>query len=280
MISEEQGQWILGGGYDQALTEYSMITNNGTNFEKIVIDLIIIEDGKRYVIDYKSSYPAEGQSEEQFIKQELGKYKEKMMQYKTCNEEAFEEPVNIALYFPMIGKLTTYSEDAQSIAAYPFQQNKLGRFNMIKRFAQFIAGKAAATQLMVAGIALLVVLVAGFNMVRTINHQDDITSLFLSIDKADTTFEGINEWGLPLLINTTTNDKQNFALAEIGIKKSYQCVDIIIKAWTKNNYVSAGVNDSQTNAFNKASGIALSTPSLVQLCDEDHLQKVNLVSKR
>lgn len=110
MMNDEFGQWILGGGHDQALTEFPMMMNNGVEFEQLIMDLVIVANGQRHIIDYKSSFPAQGQDVESFMMAELNKYKAKMLKYKACSEAAFDEPVTIALYFPMIGKVAIYTD--------------------------------------------------------------------------------------------------------------------------------------------------------------------------
>ncbi len=102
-LGHEQGRWILDNQHQDSQFEWR-IWDPSANREYI-IDRCFVADGKRWLIDYKSSLPAPGQSESDFLVAEQENYQEQLNQYQQLLSAMGDEPVQRALYFPLLQKL-------------------------------------------------------------------------------------------------------------------------------------------------------------------------------
>lgn len=76
-----------------------------------VIDRTFIDAGRRWIIDYKSSSPAIGESLKVFLGREARRYKEQLRTYARLFSAMDEPyPVSIALYFPLINGWYEYPQ--------------------------------------------------------------------------------------------------------------------------------------------------------------------------
>ena len=108
LLSDEQGRWLISSDHHDAKSELSL-WHRETQRELIIDRTFIdISSGTRWVIDYKSSQPTEGETLDQFIVRESQKYKEQLQTYCTLingyDEQCKNEPLETkaALYFPAI----------------------------------------------------------------------------------------------------------------------------------------------------------------------------------
>ncbi|MDC1513127.1 UvrD-helicase domain-containing protein [Porticoccaceae bacterium] len=103
MLADQRGRWIL-EAHEQAQCEqalgyrYSDRGKVGTS----VIDRTFIDDGIRWIIDYKLSQPAEGESDAQFMRRQTTAYSAQLSHYATLYRSMQPNPVRCALYFPQI----------------------------------------------------------------------------------------------------------------------------------------------------------------------------------
>ncbi|ETN92411.1 ATP-dependent helicase/nuclease subunit A [Gammaproteobacteria bacterium MOLA455] len=103
MLADQRGRWIL-QRHEQAQCEqalgyrYSDRGHVGTS----VIDRTFVDDGIRWIIDYKLSQPAEGESEAQFIRRQSSAYSAQLGHYAKLYGSMQPNPVRCALYFPQI----------------------------------------------------------------------------------------------------------------------------------------------------------------------------------
>ena len=108
LLGDERGRWLVSSEHHDARSELSL-WHRETQRE-LIIDRTFIESssGTRWVIDYKSSQPTEGEPLDQFIGRESQKYKEQLQTYcsliKTYDEQNGLKVVvtKAALYFPAI----------------------------------------------------------------------------------------------------------------------------------------------------------------------------------
>ena len=103
MLSDSRGQWILQSHTDahceQALGyRYNDQSGVGTS----VIDRTFIDQGIRWIIDYKFSHPNDGETVEQFAARQSQLYTAQLNHYATLYREMQPTPVRCALYFPQI----------------------------------------------------------------------------------------------------------------------------------------------------------------------------------
>jgi ATP-dependent exoDNAse (exonuclease V) beta subunit len=103
MLADQRGRWIL-QHHEQAQCEqalgyrYSDRGHVGTS----VIDRTFVENGTRWIIDYKLSQPAEGESETQFSARQSSAYSAQLSHYAKLYRSMQANPVRCALYFPQI----------------------------------------------------------------------------------------------------------------------------------------------------------------------------------
>ena len=104
-LADERGRWILHSGHREAHSEWELSGVSGGMLRSVVIDRCFIdEDGTRWVIDYKTSVH-EGGGLEEFLGQELERYRAQLATYRDLARGLGPEPVRAALYFPLLGAL-------------------------------------------------------------------------------------------------------------------------------------------------------------------------------
>jgi ATP-dependent exoDNAse (exonuclease V) beta subunit len=102
------GRWLLGGGHRQARSEWALTSVDPEGaIQELVIDRTFIDaaTGLRWLIDYKNSRPAPGQSLEEFLAGQGAAYREQLLRYRRALREMGPEPLRCALYFTALGHL-------------------------------------------------------------------------------------------------------------------------------------------------------------------------------
>ncbi|NQX87613.1 MAG: UvrD-helicase domain-containing protein [Halioglobus sp.] len=104
-----EGRWILSRDRRDAQSEWALTCLDGAGMPKdIVIDRSFIdEQGQRWVIDYKTSCPTEGESLEAFTTRESAHYIEQLRCYRDVLRDMGNEPILCALFFTSVGLLHT-----------------------------------------------------------------------------------------------------------------------------------------------------------------------------
>ncbi len=108
-LDSEDGRWLLADHEQKEAEKPVTIVTQGET-EDLVIDLTFVSGGERWVIDTKTSSPAPGESETAFMARELERYQSKMEQYGHAVSHLGDEPVRLALYLPVIGKIADYQQ--------------------------------------------------------------------------------------------------------------------------------------------------------------------------
>ncbi|MDG2501911.1 MAG: UvrD-helicase domain-containing protein [Porticoccaceae bacterium] len=103
MLSDPRGQWILQSHpqaqCEQALGYHHRESNHaGTS----VIDRTFVDQGIRWIIDYKFSKPAASETEQQFIARQSASYQAQLKHYAKLYLSLENNPVRCALYFPQM----------------------------------------------------------------------------------------------------------------------------------------------------------------------------------
>jgi ATP-dependent exoDNAse (exonuclease V) beta subunit len=101
-LNDEQGRWLLDNKHSASVCEWPLTFNSGTILYHYVIDRSFVVDGERWIIDYKSAQQAKGQSQQEFIKQQVAQYSEQLARYTQACQALDGLPVRTALYFPSI----------------------------------------------------------------------------------------------------------------------------------------------------------------------------------
>ena len=101
MLEDPVGQWIL-HNHPEGHCEQSLgYCNQEQNRSGIsVIDRTFVEDGERWIIDYKFSAPGADESEEEFIARQCSLYQGQLRHYANLYRALETKPVRCALYFP------------------------------------------------------------------------------------------------------------------------------------------------------------------------------------
>ena len=103
MLGDSRGQWIL-QNHEQAQCEQALgyhhkeSNHAGTS----VLDRTFIDQGIRWIIDYKFSMPATGESEPHFIARQITTYQAQLNHYASLYLALEDNPVSCALYFPQM----------------------------------------------------------------------------------------------------------------------------------------------------------------------------------
>jgi ATP-dependent exoDNAse (exonuclease V) beta subunit len=100
-------QWLLDKTHEQASSELAITLNEKNKAHHLVIDRTFVENGQRWIIDYKTSQPAEPQSKAQFLAEEKNHYQAQLHNYSKAFSEQ-PQPIKLALYFPFLDELVTF----------------------------------------------------------------------------------------------------------------------------------------------------------------------------
>jgi ATP-dependent helicase/nuclease subunit A len=106
-ITSEDGQWVL-KSRPSAASELAIEFNDAQSTSKSIIDRTFIEDGVRWIIDYKSVALAENTSEAN-LKGIAEQYQEQLNGYAALFKSQ-ELPIQKAIFFASIGKLLRLSD--------------------------------------------------------------------------------------------------------------------------------------------------------------------------
>jgi len=100
-LKDPKGRWIL-SDHDHAETEYPLTFLSENHFTRNIIDRTFVEDGIRWVIDYKTSRH-DGDSLKTFLDSEVNRYKPQLDRYESLLKDFGEfREIKKALYFPLL----------------------------------------------------------------------------------------------------------------------------------------------------------------------------------
>jgi ATP-dependent exoDNAse (exonuclease V) beta subunit len=101
-VEDDKGRWILSRKHREAGSELALTGLAGGRLTNVVIDRSFIdEEGTRWVIDFKTSTHEGGRLDE-FIRQQLERYRGQLETYAALARGLGPEPVRAALYFPLL----------------------------------------------------------------------------------------------------------------------------------------------------------------------------------
>jgi ATP-dependent exoDNAse (exonuclease V) beta subunit len=109
-LASEQGRWIL-AGHEDARCEYAITAVLNGQPKSLVLDRTFVENGTRWIIDYKTSSHSGGGLEE-FLLNEAKRYREQLQGYKNAMAMTETRPIKTALYFPLLDRL--YEVDVEA----------------------------------------------------------------------------------------------------------------------------------------------------------------------
>jgi ATP-dependent exoDNAse (exonuclease V) beta subunit len=101
-VADERGRWILDNRHAQAHAELALTGISDGRLRNIIIDRSFVDaQGVRWVIDFKTSRH-EGGGLEEFLSEELERYRAQLQSYRGIARALGPEPVRAALYFPLL----------------------------------------------------------------------------------------------------------------------------------------------------------------------------------
>lgn len=101
-LEDAEGLWLLDPSHADSQCELALHHWGENGARELVIDRTFVVDGVRWIIDYKSSTPAAGQSLEQFFAQEIDEYRGQLKRYCAAFQALGENRIVAALYFPLL----------------------------------------------------------------------------------------------------------------------------------------------------------------------------------
>jgi ATP-dependent helicase/nuclease subunit A len=101
-LSSERGNWILAARQD-AQCELAVTAVLDGQPRSLVLDRTFVEEGVRWIIDYKTSTHGGGDLEG-FLKNEADRYREQLLRYRDALAINEARPIRTALYFPLLDR--------------------------------------------------------------------------------------------------------------------------------------------------------------------------------
>jgi ATP-dependent helicase/nuclease subunit A len=97
-LNDPIAQWLLNCQHDHAASELELLTISGTQTKKIIIDRTFIFEGKRWIIDYKTTpMPSHNQG---IAMAQQNKHQAQLEIYANALAQWDDLPIELALYFP------------------------------------------------------------------------------------------------------------------------------------------------------------------------------------
>lgn len=102
ILSDSRGQWITSQTHKQAHSEWALTAVLSNKIHHVIIDRSFIDhDGIRWIIDYKTSAPNDGETLPHFLQKEWLTYQDQLSLYQNIVSKIEDRPVKTALYFPL-----------------------------------------------------------------------------------------------------------------------------------------------------------------------------------
>jgi ATP-dependent helicase/nuclease subunit A len=99
-VNDEKGSWIV-SPHEEAESELRLSYVTADGVEDISIDRTFIDNGVRWIIDYKTA-GTDNENLEAFLKKQRTQYNKQMQKYKTAISQIDHRPIKLGLYFPAI----------------------------------------------------------------------------------------------------------------------------------------------------------------------------------
>lgn len=110
ILQHEQGRWILDHRHQNSACELALIQKDRQGIRELVIDRTFIIGDTRWIIDYKSSEPAPGETIENFLKNEAEIYRAQLAGYHQVMAPLTPHRISTALYFVVPGIFYVFDE--------------------------------------------------------------------------------------------------------------------------------------------------------------------------
>jgi len=101
VLGDRRARWIFDSNHSDARSEYRLAARIDGELRNVAVDRTFVEDGVRWIIDYKTSVH-EGGGLRHFLESEKERYREQLETYGRVFLLMGEERVRLALYFPLL----------------------------------------------------------------------------------------------------------------------------------------------------------------------------------
>ncbi|HEU4532154.1 MAG TPA: UvrD-helicase domain-containing protein [Steroidobacteraceae bacterium] len=102
-LEDNKGRWIFAPTHTDVRSEWAVSGTLGTELVDAVIDRTFRDaQGTRWIVDFKTS-AHEGGALEEFLDNEVRRYREQLNRYAALTARFAAEPMRVGLYFPMLG---------------------------------------------------------------------------------------------------------------------------------------------------------------------------------
>jgi ATP-dependent helicase/nuclease subunit A len=103
-LRDPRGRWVL-SRHEDAASEFPIAGWIGDELFQTSIDRTFVDDnGVRWIIDYKTSEPANGENIENFLESEKERYREQLERYARLMAQREDRPIRLGIYFPLLGE--------------------------------------------------------------------------------------------------------------------------------------------------------------------------------
>ncbi|HET9130557.1 MAG TPA: PD-(D/E)XK nuclease family protein, partial [Terriglobia bacterium] len=99
-VNDERGKWILRRHHEDQ-REYALCGLVGNRVRYFKLDRTFVDDGIRWIIDYKSG-SHQGTDLEAFLNNEQERYRPQLENYARLMKRLDSRPIRMGLYFPML----------------------------------------------------------------------------------------------------------------------------------------------------------------------------------
>ena len=101
-VRSDRGHWVLADHQD-AHCEHRLTAVLSGEARNLVLDRTFVEDGVRWIIDYKTSSHSGGDLEG-FLENEADRYREQLQAYRDAMALVDRRPIKTALYYPLLDR--------------------------------------------------------------------------------------------------------------------------------------------------------------------------------
>jgi ATP-dependent exoDNAse (exonuclease V) beta subunit len=105
-LADAHGRWVL-GAHEEARSELRVTLRAGTVLEHVRLDRTFVAEGKRWIVDFKTSQH-EGGSLTAFLDSEVARYAPQLERYASAVAAGDPRPMQLCLYFPLLGELRAW----------------------------------------------------------------------------------------------------------------------------------------------------------------------------
>jgi ATP-dependent exoDNAse (exonuclease V) beta subunit len=105
-LADRHGRFLL-GPHEEARSELRLTVRAGAAIEHIRLDRTFVAEGKRWIVDFKTSQHEGGRLSE-FLDSEVARYAPQLERYAVAVAASDSRPVQLALYFPLLSELRAW----------------------------------------------------------------------------------------------------------------------------------------------------------------------------